>query len=281
MELSFFLEHTLFVVVLYKKKPEQSSALQAILKSTVDSPSTPFVFIYDNSPQPASMAPDERVIYRHDAENKGVSKAYNEAALYLRMFPHKQWMLLCDQDTEFTTAAFEAYGKARSKHPKANIFTPRMIDRQGIISPFRLVLGRGIRASKIAPGIHTFNYFQIINSGMLISLKAFNDATGFDERFPLDLSDIVFIDRLRQHHGEFVLIDAACYHHLSGNEEYETLEDGLLRFKKYTQAVRLYSKLNRLAIPGLTIFPRSIKLSMKYRSIKFIQAGIMTMLKKI
>jgi GT2 family glycosyltransferase len=281
MKLSVFFEQTLFVVVLYKKKPEQSSALQAIVKSTAALASTPLVFIYDNSPQPAFMATDERVTYRHDAENNGVSKAYNEAALYLRMFPHKKWMLLCDQDTEFTTAVFEAYAKALSEYPNARIFTPSMIDRQGIISPFRLVVGRGIRANKIAPGIHAFNYFRIINSGMLISLKAFDDAKGFDERFPVDLSDIVFIDRLRQHHSEFILIDAACYHHLSGNEKYGTLEDELLRFKKYTQAVRLYSKLNRLVIPGLTIFPRGMKLSMKYRSIKFMHAGIMTMLKKV
>jgi GT2 family glycosyltransferase len=280
MELSVFLEQTLFVVVLYKKKPEQSSALKAILKSTTTLASAPLVFIYDNSPQPASVTADERITYRHDAKNSGVSKAYNEAALHLRMFPHK-WMLLCDQDTEFTEAAFAAYAKALSEYPKANIFTPRMIDREGIVSPFRLVLGKGLRANKITPGIHTFNYFRIINSGMLISVKAFDKANGFDERFPLDLSDIVFTDRLRQHHGEFILVDATCYHHLSGSGKYETLEEDLLRFKTYTQAVRLYSKLNHLAIPGLTIFPRSIKSSMKYRSIKFMQTGIMAMLKKV
>jgi GT2 family glycosyltransferase len=155
------------------------------------------------------------------------------------------------------------------------------LDAHAIISPFRFVSGRGLRIKKASPGIHSFNDLCIINSGMLISLEVFYEVNGFDERFPLDLSDIVFTERVRQRCPDFVLTDAVCYHHFSAVEKPGTVEEGLMRFKKYADAVMLYRKLNHLTLPGFTILFRSLKLSVKYRSMKFVRAGLMTLFERV
>jgi GT2 family glycosyltransferase len=282
MEFSTLLEQILFVVVLYKKKPEQSPAFRAILELDFTDADTPFIFLYDNSPAATAIdATDKRLIYRHDPENNGVSKAYNEAFKLAQKLPKKKWLLLCDQDTEFNSSVFAAYARASSLYPNAKIFAPKLVDGHGVSSPFKFAWGRGFRIKKVSPGIYSFNTLRVINSGMFISVTAFRDANGFDERFPLDLSDIVFTERIRQHHPDFVLIDATCCHHFSDVEKPGALEEGLMRFIKYTNAIRLYGKLHRFVLPVFIILSRSIKLCLKYRSMKFVQTGLMAILKKV
>src|SRR5688572_10513215 len=97
MSLVPFVEDILFVIVLYKTRPEESAAYSSLLHVAEESSAVPAIFLYDNSPQ-ACATNHKNIIYRHDPRNSGVAKAYNEAFL-VACERQKKWMLLLDQDT--------------------------------------------------------------------------------------------------------------------------------------------------------------------------------------
>jgi rhamnosyltransferase len=280
MEGSVFLEQIFFVIVLYKRKPEESPAFKAIYSLAIENNQPVSLFVYDNSPEPAEVKLPF-VFYRHDPKNSGVSKAYNEAFRVARDL-NKKWMLLLDQDTEIQPSLFAAYQHAVSLYPGIKVFVPQIVDTRGIVSPFRLTWGKGFRMKKALPGIYLFRNACIINSGMLIATDAFDTVNGFDEQFPIDMSDIVFTERLRSYYPEFVLINSYCRHTLSSSRESKDLEEDLRRFKVMSNAVKLYKKKsNAFVSPALILLPRGMKLSMKYKTISFIQLAITSMNKGI
>src|SRR5688572_24441325 len=97
MKLDAFVDEILFVIVLYKKQPAESLAYISIRNATQGSSVQPAIFLYDNSPEAHTLNVGG-IIYRHDPENGGVSKAYNEGFLVARD-TEKKWLMLLDQDT--------------------------------------------------------------------------------------------------------------------------------------------------------------------------------------
>jgi GT2 family glycosyltransferase len=267
MDLQRFINEILIVVVLYKKSCVQTLAEIIPIQSKIS------VFIYDNGPY-AQEITNETVIYRHDGQNNGVSKAYNEAsAVALRL--HKKWMLLLDQDTVLGTTIFDAFLQGIKMNPCRSVFTPVITDCKGIVSPYLLCWGKGIRLRKIKPGVQRFEKYQIINSGMLIATEAFLQAGGYDERFPLDFSDVAFLERLQVHHSEFVLIHAIGKHHLSINHSKLNLSEAIHRFNIFCKAVKLHQKISKkYSIPALSILPICLKLLFRYKNFNFLKIAI-------
>lgn len=273
MEFTLFLEKIFFVVVIYERKAEQSPAFNTLVALKGKISGTLSIFIYDNSAIPSPPV-NQELFYKHDPSNSGVSRAYNEASLLARKH-NKQWLLLLDQDTELEPIALEKYHKSVLTYPTTKVFTPRMVDAKGIVSPFNIFLGKGIRVSNVKAGIHSFNSLKIINSGMLIHLDAFEKAGGFDERFPLDLSDFAFTDRLSKHNLKFALIDCSIRHQLSSGDMHKDLTKEFKRFEKFIRAIKVYKSLNEKSISiALNILPRSVMLSVKHKTYLFLQHGI-------
>ena len=246
----------LIVLVVYRQYLPESEAFQSVLRwcELADGIS---VFAYDNSPQP-QPCPYQFVTYVHDATNPGVSQAYNHAAKFA-LENKKDFLLLMDQDTRFESACLAAYASVLDEK---KIAVPLLRDGRGIVSPFLFRWGRGVRVKSVQHGPHSFSALRVVNSGMLVPLEIFQAVGGYDERFPLDLSDIVFTDKLRQRNIGFTLLHADATHRLSAN--HDLVDAQTSRFEDFHRANTLYATITSGTFGGLlATIPRRVKLWLK------------------
>ena len=260
-------DHLLIIIVLYKIKLTDSSAFKSLEKCFTKNT---IIFIYDNSPQPQVIDHklNKKIIYRHDSSNPGVSKAYNEGHRSARL-NEKKWIMLWDQDSTCPENLPILFSKAITSNPNQEIFVPIMKDNLGIISPFEFRWGRGSRLKNASPGNWSFRDYKFINSGMLISTSLFEKCNGYDEQFPLDFSDLVFIKRIMNHYSNFILVGTTCRHRLSSSTN--SLHQTLSRFEIYVRSSRIYGKAyGNVFLQRVQTLLRSLKLSMQFYEIRFL-----------
>jgi GT2 family glycosyltransferase len=269
------LDEILIIIVLYKQSLIECESFKSI-QLAVGQSFGATLFIYDNSPT-ADVIPylnSIKIKYHHDPSNPGVSKAYNEG-LKVAIELNKKWLLLADQDTEFPSSIFSDYSRAIQHHPQATIFVPSMNDSIGLLSPFRLIWGKGSRLKALDTPFQSFRNYKTINSGMLISVATFERAGGYDERFPLDYSDISFSERLSLNDPDFVLIPTKCNHHFSATSDTPDISSEIERFKSFCKAVKLFKKIsNQFVSLCWIILPRALKLSFRLKTFSFIKIGL-------
>ena len=275
-----WLDETLAVLVLYKTPLHESVTFVSLSESLKKDKAKIDWFVYDNSPmqQDNKTFADPSITLRIDNSNPGVSKAYNEGLKMARSLG-KKWLILLDQDTHFAADAIEKYHEAMIHYPQECCFVPQLIDRIGIISPFKFRIGNGFRISSVMEGIHQFDKFQVVNSGLMISVSAISEAKGYDEDFPLDFSDYAFIERMRNVHPSFVLIPVTA-HHSHSSLHHARVQDELIRFHRFVAAAQLFRKKyhsdNWLIV--LRPFLRALKLSMRYKTLAFVKQYFESML---
>jgi rhamnosyltransferase len=265
-----FFDSVLLVLVLFEKPLDDSSSFLSLDKAR-ENASTPLtLFIYDNSSS-ARNYPARRgwdIHYRHDPSNPGVSKAYNEANRLAQSLK-KTRLLLLDQDSEFPADIFSTLARAVDEHGGSPVIVPVMQDRSGILSPFRFKMGRGKRIRNLSPGFKEMRHLKFINSGALISREAFERAGGYDERFPLDFSDIVFQEKIKKIAPRFFVIDLKGNHSLS--DVSRVPKQGIIsRFGIYCEAANLFSKTYGGRWVLLVKWIRSVKLSITHGDWIFI-----------
>ena len=269
------LDEILIIIVLYKQSLIACESFKSIQLALGQS-SGATLFVYDNSPNTVAI-PDlnsMKIKYHHDPSNPGVSKAYNEG-LKVAVQLKKKWLLLADQDTEFPSSIFSDYSHAIQHHPQVTIFVPSMNDSIGLLSPFRLIWGKGSRLKTLDMPLQSFRNYKTINSGLLISVAAFERAGGYDERFQLDYSDISFSERLAVHDSNFVLIPSICYHNFSATSSITDTLSEIERFKSFCKAVKLFKKINSQFVSlSWIILPRALRLSFKLKTFSFIKIGL-------
>jgi rhamnosyltransferase len=269
----------LIVIVLYKVKLLESDSFRTLTDSLRSRHQKADLFIYDNSP--ASDVPSDSLYqewtfhYYHNPSNPGVSTAYNEGAKLARQLS-KDWIILVDQDTIFPENTFSRYQQALVDHPTIPLFAPILTSNQGMIySPCPYLFKRGFPAKELSTGIQNFRKKTVLNSGMLISLNAFESVGGYNTDLPLDFSDFNFIDKLREIYSHFVVIDLYCVHELSPNiGDYSS---SLSRFERYCNGIKFHvtQPYDRIILYLLT-FLRAIKLSVKFSNLVFIKSFIKT-----
>jgi GT2 family glycosyltransferase len=267
-----FLADLLIILVVYEMKVSESPAFKSLTRALQLSRQMTTLFIYDNSLKCREVESDGnwKIIYRHDPSNPGVSKAYNEGFAFAKS-ENKKWMLLIDQDTFFPNDLFHRYYTLLSTH-KIPIIVPRLVDNRGVVSPFRFYLGSGHRQKKIPDSVTlSLKKYFFINSGLFIATGLFENAGKYDERLPLDFSDLSFVYRLRKRNDFFVLAEITCEHDLSGTRP-ATLTVRLNRFKAYLRASRLF-KLSyepwALMMPIRSLL-RAIVLSIRHKNFQFL-----------
>jgi rhamnosyltransferase len=268
MELPVFVDQILFVIVLYKRRPEQSPSFRLLQKLATKEKYTVSIFAYDNSPEPLN-ASYPSVFYRHDPKNNGVSKAYNEAALYAEGLK-KKWLMLFDQDTLPDERFLGTMLESVQNHPTCHAFVPQLTDNKGLVSPFRWRLGKGKRITLKENRLSLAQY-RFVNSGLLIALTAFKEVRGYEESIPLDFSDIAFGEKLRAITQQFIVTDSVWQHSLSdsGNPR---KEEASLRFDFFCSgSFKMGEVFGTPHILLLRAFARSIKLSIRYRAISFVK----------
>lgn len=275
-----FLEEILVVVVLYQQRLTDSKTFISLTQNAATISGKLTFLVFDNS-KDADSIPNMRnveIIYQHHPANLGVSAAYNEG-YRIALTRKKKWLLLTDQDTDFPKRIISEYQLAIQQHSHIHLFAPVMKDRYGIISPFSLLGGKGVRIKKMDQEIYPLKRFKIINSGLLISLEAFERSGGYDERFPVDYSDISFIDRVVKNDREFCLVKTTCFHNFSDSNERSNLSDMLSRFELFCKAVRLYkTSSDQSVLLAWIILPHALKLSIKMRRLLFLRIGLRNIL---
>src|SRR5690606_17406377 len=186
------------------------------------------------------MSPDyPTVTYVSNPQNGGVSMAYNAAAAHAERHG-KVWMLLLDQDSVVTPELLPRLADATHRHPASVAFVPVVHDGRGILSPFRFSGARGRRIRE-AKGLMPLGKYRFINSGLMIRRDAFVSAGGYDERIPLDFSDIAFAERLKNVTDHFVAVDVTLQHAFDDNEA-APLEDARVRFVFFCQGSKAMAR---------------------------------------
>jgi glycosyltransferase involved in cell wall biosynthesis len=257
----------LIVVVLFRRKPEESQAVMSLNETLAGLPTRPKIFIYDNSPLASAVA--SSMIYVHDPSNSGVGKAYNRAAAFAHS-AHKKWMLLLDQDTTLAPGLFQAWCNALIRHPASVAFVPRMNDAHGPVSPFALFMGGGRRMGSIRETLPLARY-RFVNSGLFIQCDAFAKAGGYDEKIPLDFSDVLYGHRLRKVMDHFILIDCTLQHDLSSTVRLPAAE-AVRRFGYFCRGARSMQLESRAGYQYIArAFLRALHLTVIYRKITFVR----------
>jgi GT2 family glycosyltransferase len=271
-----FARNILIVIVIYRMNIDEAPAWTSLHRGT-DQGQTVDILLYDNSPnaQRVPVAGQDRIQYRHDPSNPGVSKAYNEG-LQLAISQGKSWLLLLDQDTTLPADLLDIFMNAVEKNPDLKIFVPALRDRIGLVSPFRHWLGKGVRLQSISSGVHSLRSRRFVNSGLLVSTSLFKTAAGYDERFPMDFTDLSFIERVKPHTQKFFLVPAECRHDLSsGDNSGKNVEEAIIRFRTLCIAARLYKKeISKAASLTGILLPRAIKLFLAFRDFRFIKLAL-------
>ena len=265
------------VIVLYKSTLSESSTFKSLTRSLrhFNSDVRLSLLVYDNSPGKQSVENVDGLLwditYAHDENNSGVSKAYNVGA-ETAVRANKQWLLLLDQDTQFPENAVEVYVKGMSdeRYKEQDLFCPLLLAENSIISPCKFRYYRGTPLKQAPkPGIFAFREFKPINSGLLVSLKAFQVTGGYNNRIKLDFSDFDFIGRFSEFFKEGVLLPLQCSHGLS-THSIDNLDAALARFNYYVAGARelKISMLSKLNIEVLLML-RAARLSSRFQSLRF------------
>jgi rhamnosyltransferase len=268
------------VLVLYQQSLEQSVTFQSlspILRGT----SLPLqLLVYDNSPAPmgfpGASRPGWEIHYVHDPSNPGVSRAYLEGAR-MAAARSKRWLLLLDQDTCFPADSLARYLAAIRQHPEARLFAPILRSGGRIISPCLYRFKLGFPLSHIAPGARSLSGLSVLNSGTCIAVEDYLAIGGHDIRIALDFADHEFIERFKENHDSFVVVDTECAHDFFRVTTQSTASH-LARFQFYCRGARYSSKgLGEGILTAGVVGARACLLALRHRSLGFLRVAASTL----
>lgn len=264
------------IIVLYKKKISESATIKSLMQNVVGLGSKLDLFIYDNSPNDfiqeniLNLSNIFNINYIRDTSNPGVSKAYNEGALYAQSM-NKGWILLFDQDTFLPSDFISTLIKNLEDYPTQTLFAPRLIDSRLQISPCKYKYAKGFPYQKITTaGIHLLKGKNLLNSCLCIQLQAFSAVGGYRSNVQLYYSDFVFINFFKKVYSSFVLLDIDVIHSMSA------LEDN---YQKQLQTYSLFCIGSRAALKEqpkyfvfyfLHSFMRCFLLCFRYKKVSFL-----------
>ncbi len=206
-------------IILYKMRLDESTAFSAIHTQALKCKDANIhIFIYDNSPtSDITHIKYPYIHYQHNADNPGLGYAYNAAAQYAHQ-EHLEWLLLLDQDTNIPDDFLQKYLKAIHNNTNIKLFVPHVFQSNGQeLSPLR----RWKAQSKqlITNQTYPIKQYLLINSGLCIQLKLFENSGGYDEKIRVDFADTQFVRKLL-HAGEqtFYLLNCKCLQNFSNDE---------------------------------------------------------------
>ena len=207
------------------------------------------IIVVDNSElecvKTKSKAYSERLIYIDNNGNKGLSNAYNKAISLIHDTDY--WLMLADDDTEFSLEFLEAAYSAAMKHEHSLICGLVKTDT-GSLSPTRRNTVFRKQDTYISDtGVYSDIF--CINSGMIIHSEVLDAVGPFEERIFLDMLDYWFMDQLIEKRLNTVeVVEGDIYQHFSGNERADK-EALLRRFTIYKKDFSTYCRLTDKSIP--------------------------------
>ena len=264
------MQSILYILVIYGREVADAEAMRTLLASRNER--LQHLFIYDNSPSPHTP-PQGVAHYVHDPSNGGLGRAYNTACRYAEAKGYG-WLLLLDQDTTFPPDAIDKYESAIATHPETNMIAPRHIVAGGkFLSPTHYRMKTSHLQNSSPTGTVAFKDASPINSGLLVSVRSFIKAGGYDEPVWLDFSDIRFIEKYRKHYNTFYVIpDLVCQQNYSGLDT--DPEKEFYRFCIYLQCAAAYPRDSWTDALALTVTTLRSTLShtIRRRTLRYLKA---------
>jgi glycosyltransferase involved in cell wall biosynthesis len=257
----------LIVMVIYEQPLSSSKAWVSLVSEL---PHKASVFLFENSVESQQVPPSMHdVYYQFNSGNAGVAKAYNAGWQKAKQLG-KQWILLLDQDTEISAKLFDGYIDSMRENSTINMFAPILTDNLGVVSPFYFKKGISKRLKKVTAGVVSFENRRSVNSGTLIKTIVFDHVDGFDERLPLDHSDIYFQEKVSQHFSSFAVVPCELNHQFSGSDK-QGIKVELSRYKTFCASCNTMTSLKGNKINYyITSLKRAIRLSVKHFSATFL-----------
>jgi len=262
------------VVVLYKRKVEESQTINSLAAAFGSSPELldcMRILLWDNSPNAIDrldlpFACD----YRHADRNVGTSGAYNYAMEFAET-EGASWLLLLDQDTtvsgKFLPRMLE-YSHLLQEQTEIGSVVPFICSHGSLVSP--RLLGRFHQMPQIAAtfnGICRRKAFAV-NSATLMRVAALREIGGYSVDFWLDLSDIyVFQAMYRMGRYLYVAGDLLLEHSVTNmNFDGDMAPE---RYRNFLAAegayVDLYSSVPERAVHLLRLLARTIRQRRRHR----------------
>jgi GT2 family glycosyltransferase len=270
-----------FSIVVYKEVFYETLAFTTLLKtlSHIKFDDKPLILIYDNTDTDSWKINynledlNVDVFYHHDSLNPGISVAYNHLSKIAKQRGY-EWIVFLDQDTNLPEMAISEYILSIKRRPDVLVKTPVLMVKNIIFSPGRYVFKRGKILDHIEPGVKKIENYIFVNSGMLVNLSLFFKVGGYNERIKLDFADFVFLERVRQETFMFEVLPVVCQHHSSlFEDDINTALKRYLIFRKDLSNCPRKSLSDHIGYELLGL-RHLLKMSIKYRSFKFIKARI-------
>ncbi|MBR3116697.1 MAG: glycosyltransferase [Bacilli bacterium] len=163
------------------------------------------LYVIDNSSKKNKVPDNKKIKYIFNNENIGVAKALNNAAKMAIDSKYK-WLLTMDQDTKFKKGVMERMTK---------YIEDNNTDKDGILVPWHNTK-LDIEKSK-----DDIDYpLQVMTSGNLVNLKAYQEVGGYNEDYFIDGIDIEYCLRLKKYGYRIVRFNDVEIDHDLGNIEY-------------------------------------------------------------
>ena len=251
------------VVVIYEEQLMDTKTYQSFLGQG----NIPFL-VYDNSKQAQPVDLKEKSRYIHDSSNGGVSKAYNRAIQWAQEISATH-LLLLDSDSSFPENALKVYQEEVLKNENF-IILPELISSERKISPFYFNNGKARYGEGIEVGAIKLGKILAINSASLLPLSILSEEKVFNEKLPLDWSDIYFFRKMGKQGVKAAHISLKVRHKLS-DHELKTIESSQYRFKLLRKGIPEVSDNTSEKIQMYWwLLLKTVKLSWQYRSFWFI-----------
>ncbi|MFD0939084.1 glycosyltransferase family protein [Pedobacter boryungensis] len=273
VEFNAFLDSLVVTLVLFKTNLYETSAYITLNKSAkeIAADANFDCYVFDNSPEPnfndISRLTLDKIKYKYDSSNPGLSKPSNEAA-QMGKNAHKKWILFTNPDTSYPLNYFEELFHSVSSNNNIELFVPILKSNEVIVSPAKYTFFIGSSPDSVNPGINNLEKKLILYSGMFITLTAFFKSGGFNDKIKLDFMDCYFSENYKRKYPTFYLLNVNCEHDLSSFEK--NVQKVLNRFKYYCEGAKYFAstKINYFSLFVICLL-RSFKLATKFQNLSF------------
>jgi GT2 family glycosyltransferase len=250
----------LAVIVLYKMRPQNSTAYQTLdtaISCLGEDRGAIRILLYDNMPQgPSPHDLPQDVLYVPAARNEGIVGAYNYA-LGLATGEGYAWMLTLDQDTRLPPEfllRMRAIARRLCNGNETGAIVPHLLSGGRLLSPVRL---RPWGVTYVRRQIAGFTTGEIhaFNSASLFRVRVLQQIGGCHRGFWLDYQDAYLYRKLHAcGRRVYIAEDLEVEHDLSLLSTSRTM--GIERFRNFLLAESAYCDLYRGRINGLFLTGR-------------------------
>jgi hypothetical protein len=269
----------LALVVLFKVDPEASESLLSLAAQRSSSP--PHLMVWDNSPEPCSVAGRlwlERTFasydYHHSPNNRPLSRIYNDVIdTWIKQRPgYFSHLLLLDQDSILEPAFLSVATEAVKDHPDVGLFLPLAKSGGHIVSPAHLFYFKGFYWNHPTLGPIRLRFKTAVNSGMIIaSHYLLEKFPGYPDTLAFYGTDDWFCEQYAVDEKIACVFESTIQHNVSTFNK-EDVEIKLWRHREIVRAARVLNSHGVFRRYGCFLYTSltCARMALRFRDLRFL-----------